>query len=365
MENNNIKYIVYCTTNIVNKKIYIGVHKTEKPYEFDGYLGNGIYNNNSSLLNRPKTKFANAVKKYGFNNFVRSTIAKFDTAEEAFALEAYIVNEDFLKRNDIYNMALGGDINPDTSIKVYQYDLDGNFIKEYKSQTEAANAIDRSQGTLWKALTNKTRCNNYFWTTTKYDKLDLSKMHLYEDTRKIPVFQYSLNGEYDCCYESIKDAARVLNLSDSNIGAAVKLGSICGGKYFSSVFTPEFSNARKRQLNNTPIYQYSLEGDFIAEYSGMPEAKKKLGITSNIYQAIKLGRTAGNFQWRFEKYDKIDPWEKPKTGVAKSVGKYDSNGNLLETYKSLAECKKINGSGVAHVLSGRDKTHKGYIYKYL
>ena len=34
-----MKFIVYCTTNIVNKKIYIGVHKTENPDKFDGYVG--------------------------------------------------------------------------------------------------------------------------------------------------------------------------------------------------------------------------------------------------------------------------------------------------------------------------------------
>lgn len=28
----NLKYIVYLTTNKVNKKIYVGVHETEDPY---------------------------------------------------------------------------------------------------------------------------------------------------------------------------------------------------------------------------------------------------------------------------------------------------------------------------------------------
>lgn len=37
-----MKYIVYLTTNLVNKKIYIGVHGTENPDKFDGYLGNGV-----------------------------------------------------------------------------------------------------------------------------------------------------------------------------------------------------------------------------------------------------------------------------------------------------------------------------------
>ena len=36
-----IKYIVYCTTNLVNNKIYIGVHKTN-PDVFDGYMHRSI-----------------------------------------------------------------------------------------------------------------------------------------------------------------------------------------------------------------------------------------------------------------------------------------------------------------------------------
>ena len=38
----NIKFIVYLTTNLVNRKIYVGVHRTETPEIFDGYLGNGL-----------------------------------------------------------------------------------------------------------------------------------------------------------------------------------------------------------------------------------------------------------------------------------------------------------------------------------
>jgi hypothetical protein len=61
-------------------------------------------------------------------------------------------------------------------------------------------------------------------------------MYQYEGPYKIPVFQYSLDGSYDCCYESIKDAARVLNISDSNIGVAIKLGTICNNKHFTTVY---------------------------------------------------------------------------------------------------------------------------------
>ena len=83
---NNLKYVVYCTTNKVNKKIYIGVHKTYTN-EFDGYLGCGVYNNKPYTYQQCKTVFQRAVTKYGPNNFIRETIATFNTEEEAMELE--------------------------------------------------------------------------------------------------------------------------------------------------------------------------------------------------------------------------------------------------------------------------------------
>ena len=45
-----MKYIVYLTTNLKSlykntPKIYIGVHKTEDPEIFDGYIGCGCWVN--------------------------------------------------------------------------------------------------------------------------------------------------------------------------------------------------------------------------------------------------------------------------------------------------------------------------------
>lgn len=362
-----MKYILYCTTNIINKFIYVGWHKTENPDVFDGYLGNGIRINNPSRLLHPKTKFEYAVKEFGYKNFIRNTLFTVDTLEEVLTLEELIVNEEFLKRPDVYNMALGGQAGYDTSVEVFQYSETGEFIKSHHSQTDAAKAVNRGQASIWKAINQKTKCAGYFWTLNKVEKLDLSKMHNYEDLRKIPIFQYSLDGTYDCCYESIKDAARVLNINDANLGIALKLGRMCNKKYFSTELYSKLDvkTLNKKQEQGTLIYQYDLDGNFIAEYKGMPSAKKALGIKSDIYKAIKLGRTAGGFQWSFQKFDKISPYKTPKTGKAKKVGKYDKDWNLIETYKSLAECKRINGGGMIHVIDGRDEFHKGFRYKYI
>lgn len=134
-----MKYIVYCTVNQKNSKIYIGVHRTQDPSIFDHYIGNGVYVNNSSTYSHPKTKFQHAVKKYGPKAFKRYIIKICDREEDAYMLEAEIVNKDFLTRPDVYNMVVGGIVGrSSTSIKIYSYNTDGSFAAEYESINFAA-----------------------------------------------------------------------------------------------------------------------------------------------------------------------------------------------------------------------------------
>ena len=362
---NNLKYIVYCTTNIQNNKIYIGVHKTN-PIQFDGYIGNGVWVSRPSTYEHSKTRFQYAVKKYGVKNFYRKTLAIYDTAEEAYTLEAEIVNEKFLKRNDVYNLALGGVEGGYilTCKKIYQYDIEGNYIQEFNSYSDAAKIVNRSLISIQRALKLKNRCANFYWTTIKYDKLDLTKMNTIKEIETIPVFQYSIDGKFDCYYDSIKEAGRVLNKNSSNIGNAIKLGTICYNKYFSSVYYPTYSGAKNEFINSTEIHQYDIDGNYIQSFPNMQKAKIALSIKSNIYNAIKLNRLCGGFQWSFIKLDKMLKVTN-KSGRARKVGKYTLNGELIKVYNSKSLCEKENGRGLAHVLSGRDKTHKGFIYKYL
>ena len=362
---NNLKWIVYCTICSINKKIYIGVHKTN-PDIYDYYLGCGCYANNSATYNRAKTVFQRAVQKYGVKSFIRITIAIFNNEDDAYALEANLVNEQFLQRTDVYNTALGGKSGGQIiqRIPCYLYSSKGNFIREYDSQLSASRSLNRNLRTIQIAIKDKIKCAGYFITDVKYNILDISKMHNYVGSYKIPVFQYDKYGKYECCYESIKDAARVLNYDDTCIGRAIKLGIQYKGKYFTSVFDLEFSNAKSEEINHTEIHQYDLSGKYITSYKNMQEAKNTLGIKANIYQAIKLKQICGGFQWSFEKLEKIAPI-KPKAGRVRKIGKFDKDWNLLKEYKSLAECKKENGSGMQHVLSGRDEFAKGYRYKYL
>ncbi len=88
-----MKYIVYKTTNNINGKVYIGLHETENL--MDEYLGSGVF-------------LRQAIKKYGKDNFKKEVLFVFDNKEDMIVKEKELVNEGFVKRQDTYNMSMGG-----------------------------------------------------------------------------------------------------------------------------------------------------------------------------------------------------------------------------------------------------------------
>lgn len=93
IENSDLYFTVYQTTNLINGKIYIGMHKTRNLD--DDYLGSG------KVLNQ-------AIKKYGRKNFKREILFLFHTEEEMRQKEAEIVTLAFIARKDTYNLTCGG-----------------------------------------------------------------------------------------------------------------------------------------------------------------------------------------------------------------------------------------------------------------
>ena len=86
-------YTVYKITNQVNGKIYIGVHKT-KDLD-DSYMGSGKY-------------ITHSIKKHGAENFKKEYLAVFDNADDMFKMESELVNAEFVKSPDSYNIKEGG-----------------------------------------------------------------------------------------------------------------------------------------------------------------------------------------------------------------------------------------------------------------
>lgn len=87
-------YIIYKTTNLVNRKYYIGQHTTD--VLDDGYLGSGV-------------RFRAALKKYGKESFSREILAHAESPEQLNALEAFYVGWEEVNNKNCYNLRTGGD----------------------------------------------------------------------------------------------------------------------------------------------------------------------------------------------------------------------------------------------------------------
>ena len=85
--------IVYKTTNLINGKIYVGVHVTENPY--DNYMGSG-------------DKIRLAIKKHGKENFTKEILFFAFTERDAYFVESIIVDIKFVESSYTYNVNIGG-----------------------------------------------------------------------------------------------------------------------------------------------------------------------------------------------------------------------------------------------------------------
>lgn len=86
-------HFVYQTRCLINGKIYIGVHSTNDLN--DGYLGSG------KALKKD-------IKAFGPEAFERTVLQLFSAPQDMYAKEAELVNQEFIEREDTYNLILGG-----------------------------------------------------------------------------------------------------------------------------------------------------------------------------------------------------------------------------------------------------------------
>ena len=151
------KYIfTYQTKNLINGKTYIGVHSTNKLN--DNYIGNGIKSNSncdSQLKAGRNRPFVNAVKKYGYQNFNIEILCFFDLIDEAYEEEKFLVDHEWVKSPDNYNVALGG-YNNKKPYRLYEFTEDIN--KMYSDINVSYDDINKKYNTTkgsWIGLLTK------------------------------------------------------------------------------------------------------------------------------------------------------------------------------------------------------------------
>lgn len=155
--------------------------------------------------------------------------------------------------------------------------------------------------------------------------------------------------EFIKLYGKICDGTGILaNLSDGGEGAS---GCKWSEESKLKVKGKTIPQERKDRISKTvseiqlvPIYQYTIDGNFIREWKGIAVAKKELKISGTGISACSnlKNKTAGGFIWRKFKVDKIEGIN-PNWKLVK-LFKYDLNWNLIKVYDSIQEAAKIENT---------------------
>lgn len=276
MENNlnktTCKYIVFETTNLVNNKIYIGIHKVYNVNVFDGYLGCGIYTKLPYTYEHAKTLLQSDVKHYGIKNFRRNILSICNTEDEALKIEEAIVNESFLKRSDVYNQLLGGKRFKD-NINIYLYMKFGEYKKEFHSLRSASVYLDLPKSVIYKAAKLGVCIKDkYYFSFVKADSFDIAKT---EYVKNRMVYQYDQNGNFIREYNTQTEASK--DNKYSNISKSIRLKSIDKNNFIWSLEKLDVYN----HINNEKCYKvgkFNLKGKLIHTYKSQTEAIKTEGI---------------------------------------------------------------------------------------
>lgn len=225
------KYFLYKHTNLINNKVYIGITK-QKP--------NRRWHNGAGYKNNKY--FHNAIQKYGWENFKHEILFENLNFEEANKKEIELIKKyDSTNREKGYNIHTGGDARKGQNMPkgydspkhkvVEQYDVNGNFIREYGGLRQ----IQRETGMNYKTiehccLGDCKSAHGYQWKYQNSGK-SISKITLGHDRKPNTILYHPVkNIETGEIFESIKDAEKTYNIH--NISRACRELKTAGGYHW-------------------------------------------------------------------------------------------------------------------------------------
>ena len=192
----------------------------------------------------------------------------------------------------------------------FQYDLNGKFIRSYKSVTEATEILNGWNGGIAAACRKEYfQSLNYIWRYEQdgyiYGK-DLPESEIkYVHGLSKPVYQYDLNGILLHRYDSVTEAANKYGIATTNISKAcnkeIKTTTGYIWRYDNVIFTEDElkdinSNKKKRKVS-----QYTMSGEFVNTYPSLAEAYRQTGVKDTTIRECCIGnyKHAGGYKWEY------------------------------------------------------------------
>lgn len=209
---------IYKITNTENGKCYIGQSRDIEA-RWQKHL--------SSYKSSPDWELYRAFKKYGISKFTFEIVEECQI-EELNEREVYWIAQ-YNSFNNGYNMTLGGEACNGTNDKiVYQYDLSGRLVGEYKSAHEAARALNIQFTNICKVCRGERKTAGGFgWS---YEKKIIEEPIQTIVKHNTAVLQYDKQGNFIAEYKSAREAWKQTGINNTTIGLVCKgKGKTAGG----------------------------------------------------------------------------------------------------------------------------------------
>lgn len=196
-----MKYILFVTLNLKTNRHLIGIHETENPEYFDGYIGEDINLFLPFTYKNSKTELQYEVNTYGTKNFKRIDLGVYDSKEVAEKVLDILLSSDKLQDTKSYNKAF--EQKPFNDKKpIYMYDMEGKFIKSFDNPYECAKFL--GDKTIHKVAT-ATKLNRPY-KDYQFSQENVQNTKKYKLRERIKIAQYDLEGNLIKVFDTITQA---------------------------------------------------------------------------------------------------------------------------------------------------------------
>jgi hypothetical protein len=346
-----MKYIIFLTINLKhsingNHRAYLGVHGTDKPNVFDGYIGDGINIKQISSYKYPKTPLQEAVKKYGVSSFKRIVLYTYDTAEEAYKKLDELRTKEFLNNSSTYNY-----ITESYNKPIYQFNNKGELVKTWNNSYEICDFYGYSSTKLFSAIKYKCLFLNSYWSLTP-------EIKDYSD-KQVPniIYLYNIDGKLIKELYSKEDCMAYTSLTYNDVSKAILNQTFINGLYYiSNKLTDLFAVKPRRSCIHQTFFVYKSDNTFVGKFVG-----KEIMNVIDCHSWLKISNVFTLYNnWYKDFYISLKEIDRiPNT----NIDVYDKQGNFIEHISNLEDLKtKYKVTNYKRIQQG-DKYFGDYIFK--
>ena len=362
---------IYCITNKLNNKQYIGQTATTIKHRMGQHFSN---------TKQSEQLIKKAIKKYGKDNFDIKEVEKI-TAQNKKELrnilnkkeKFYIEKYGSYVKNGGYNLDEGGFTASYLAKPVDVYDDLGNYIRSFDSCSEADRYYDLSLGSVYDVCVGNVRKNKKKKLVFRYKGEPFDKFDVSSTKRMKKAYQYSADKKLVGEYNSITDAA--ISIGDvskhSCITRAIKKKVMYSGYYWSYEKVDEFEPIEYLG-NRVSVDKYTLDGILVDTYNTLSEAclsvGKDISYVSHISKACKGEKvSAFGYIWRLHG-ESFDLYPTKRNHRHRPVNMYSTDLIYEDTFISAKQASiELNLSGYGNITNccnKKVKTSYGHIWFY-